>query len=215
MSDIVDIVDDCYSGREKPLTWSYLRYLVIHRTDLHNKTDANPDPVSDKDLGGKRLCEIFKAHPDPSPKGLGTCGLVPYHVLIKMDGTAEQMLPLTRRAAHARSYNSWSLAVAVVGDLTERSMVDVQWQSLLRVCLALAPINKGLSVIGHTDLTNASVDPDKKCPGKYLLTRYLEQLVAENLPFGWLDWTHDDNIHRLTSDGWRIYPEKNFGLPSV
>jgi len=150
-----------------------MKYIVIHRVSLANyDKDQNPDPISDELLNAKEVALRFKN------KALGTLGYTPYHILIKQNGTIEQMLPLSVRGAHSKGYNWCSWAVAVVGNTDQNEIKDAQYHPLVLVCKYLS--RPGLEIVGHTDLPGASADPNKKCPGRFLP---LEPIIKKISPY--------------------------------
>jgi hypothetical protein len=191
----------CYDNQGRPLEYSRIKMVVAHRTDLNQLAPGNPKPIADDLLTGWELCKRFYASPE-----LGTCCRPPYHVLIRMDGIAEQMIPLLTRGAHARLYNGVSLAVAVVGRIDRRPMRSEQWTALVSVCADLCVVNGGLDIVGHTDprLAGSSGDQNKKCPGQYLNTDTLEKEVVPKMPAGCQGWGEEQVKEYLTGRGWGL-----------
>jgi len=196
---IHNVVEDCCCARPTvPLRAEYVKYLVWHRTDLRHFTEANPDPIEDVHLTGPELCRRFRNH------GLGTGGRPPYHVLILVDGTIDQCLPLLTKGAHASGYNLSSWGVAVVGDMRYRTPTDAQWVSIIDVGLSLGQLGLGLDFVGHTVLPGASADPHKICPGKYLRPDAISHEVARRLAKGWSDVSIEKRLEMLAEDGWQL-----------
>jgi hypothetical protein len=163
---------DCYDGRVATLHYSRIRYIVIHRISLAFKTDANPHPIPDDQLGAVGLAMAFK------DRGLCTGGRPPYHILICMDGAAEQILPLSVQGVHARRYNDESIAIAMAGNTDMREAPLAQHKTLVEVCKPIYKLNGGLQIAGHTDLPGASGDPRKRCPGRFLPLEPIIQKVC-------------------------------------
>jgi hypothetical protein len=195
----------CYDGHGKPMQWSDIQFLVVHRTDLAQLGPDNPNPIPDEQLNGPELCQRFHDAPLQAPRGLGTGGRPPYHFLVCHDGHVEQCLPLYVRGAHAVGYNWRSIAVAVVGRCDRTELRPGQWSALVDLCLKLAPINGGLDIVGHTALPGGSGDPNKRCPGKFCDPYIVEMDVARKLPVGWRDLNRQDVEMRLIGAGITIY----------
>ena len=188
---VIDSTKLCTAN--KPLSYDAIKYLIIHRTDLEDKATGNDNPIANNLLTGTELVSRFK-----NPL-LGTCGLIPYHFLIRYPyGQVEQLLPLSRRGAHAIGYNYQSIGVAVVGRLDLGPASNDQYMTLVMICADLARINKGLIIVGHTDLPGASADKNKHCPGKYLdisKLRYdVEQKNLDELRYN--SGPHYDNMSK-------------------
>jgi len=160
-----------YDSRGVPLRPYSLTHAVVHRLSLSNYQKM---PVADLALTSEgivmRFCDLE----------LGTGGRPPYHVHVFGDGRVEQVLPLTIRGSHARGFNWRSIGVAVIGNTDEREIGGVQLYSLIWVLRVLRPLNKGLTISGHTELPGATSDPNKRCPGKYLSMEWVRASVAEN-----------------------------------
>jgi hypothetical protein len=180
---ILNRIKECYDFADRVNKYEDIKAIVIHKTDLKNKTEANPNPIPDEMLTAIELCTRFKNAPEPHPKGLGTGGRIPYHFLIRKNenATIEQMLPLCARGAHCIGYNWRSVGVAVVGDFEQHLLLENQWKNLVKLCSILAVVNGGLDIIGHTQ-SGGTWDANKKCPGKYLQTWTLEVEVSKLLP---------------------------------
>jgi hypothetical protein len=185
------------NGQVLPRT--VLSHLVIHRTDLDTLDPrANPDPVPNELLDGPALALRFNS------VGLGTGGLIPYHFLLRADAliwTLEQILPLSVRGAHAVGFNWRGIGVAAVGDFRKYPPPAGQYNKLVKLCALLIPINGGLVTAGHTDLSGASVDASKVCPGSFLPVKVLAGHALATLPADWNRWSADAVNARLTAAG--------------
>lgn len=177
-----------------------IQQIVVHKTSLSQKGEDNPCPIHDSVLDVYALCETFRDN-----KLLGTGCWMPYSVLIRRDGTAEQCAPLKIRTAHARSWNVSSIGIALVGDFDQQPPFSAQWRSLVCVISSLAMLNGGLDIVGHTDLYAASGDPNKHCPGKYLNLRQVEIEVANSLPNNWQKLDAYEVVDRLLEYGWVLH----------
>jgi hypothetical protein len=195
----INRIAECYDGRGVIMPIGNVRAIIVHRTDLCQWAPENPHPIPNDQLDGPSLCKVFMSQP-----GLGTGSRPPYHVLIKTDGTAEQMLPLSVMGEHCITMNHRSLAVAVVGDFNAIQPSLAQWETLVEVVASWAPINGGLDVLGHTDVPGGSANPGKRCPGKYLPVGPVEMEVARRLPVGWRLWNTEGVAAALAADGWGL-----------
>jgi hypothetical protein len=156
--------------------------IVVHKTSLSAAGSDNPHPVTDEALDGVSLVRTFASRPLPPPDGLGTCGLAPYHLLVRSDATVEQMLPLSLSGAHARAFNAKSWAIAYVG---ERPTV-YQVRAVERCCalLVLASVvvaGMPARIVGHTSLPGASASASKVCPHEALALARLVDAVKGRL----------------------------------
>lgn len=205
MLQVVNRIDECLTGREKPLSYDRLTYVVIHRTSLARKGPDNPSPVPDSLLDGPALAKAFRDNWKDPPDGLGTGGRCPYHFLIRTGGTCEQLLPLSVRGTHAVSYNPISLAVAVAGDFRFKEPSPAQWRSLTDVVAALCVYKRnGLHIVGHTQVPDSSHDERKECPGDNLsmsdLLGRVRSTIQDTTP-QWRGWTPDEARHHLIAKG--------------
>lgn len=196
---ITDKTEECTTGKEQPLAWERLTYIVIHRVSLARKTKSNPDPIPDAMLDGPELAKVFR------DRGLGTGGKPPYHFLVCQGGTIDQLLPITKRGAHAIGYNAMSVAVAVVGDFRHKTPAPAQEQAIVELCAALVPVKRnGLLIVGHTDVPGSSADENKVCPGAYLSTPDLVRKVRDRLQEtqpGWRAFTREEAQRHLVAKG--------------
>jgi len=97
-------------------------------------------------------------------RGFLGCG---YHLIIKRDGTVEHGRGLDEVGAHARGFNHNSIAVALVGGVTEEDVnvpennfTDNQFTSLREVLTELKEAYQSAQILGHRDLPNVN----KACP---------------------------------------------------
>ena len=190
---------ECYPGGGLPLRHQDVQYAVIHWTSLAKRVPENPNPIQDGLLTGPLLAQAFRQN-----ALLGTGKRVPYHVLILDDdkGTAQQLLPMSIRGSHARGYNRFSWAVAVVGE--GRPPSPPQRERLVQILAAWLPANGGLRVKGHMELPGASADPNKSCPGPWINPTVLGDEAKRILPPSWRTW--DTMFYRiwLESLGFRV-----------
>lgn len=177
---VEDVIAACGGTNSTRRTIERIGLVVLHRTSLSRHTPHNPHPVSDLLLDGPQLAKRFRN------TGLGTGGQVPYHFLVLVDGTVQQLLPLTRVGSHAKGYNTSSIGVAVVGsDLERRAPLHLQIDALVRLVAVLRGLNGGLRVVGHTALPGASTDPGKVCPGPHIVPDEIDRRAASYLPQGY------------------------------
>lgn len=179
---IVNRIPEClFDSERRPLDIDRIRYLVVHRIDLHRKGSDNPHPIPDAELDGPWLTAWHRTQP--------TIGRCAYHFLIKTDGTIEQLLPLSQRGAHAIGLNGRSIAVALVGDFREITPRTEQLAALLTLGNALLPLCR--EMIGHTDTPGHSKDPGKVCPGNRIALPLVAMAIRGRLPDGWAEWTKE------------------------
>jgi N-acetylmuramoyl-L-alanine amidase len=122
-------------------------YIVIHCSDTYETMDID-------------AATIRRWHVEE--RGWSDIG---YHKVILRDGTIEQGRPDTDSGAHAKNYNSKSIAVCMVGgrnddDQAEDNFTDAQWQSLQEIVIDLRTRWPNATVLGHRDLDGVT----KECP---------------------------------------------------
>jgi len=132
---------------------------VIHRFTLN---DGEDDVV--------RASDFLKAYP-----GLGGC--MSYDLCIKKNGIIQQALPTNRHGWHAKGWSKTRLGIAVFGDFRTEQPTDAQWESLVWLLAQLSVMKNAIRFAAHDQLTNASNDPDKKCPGYNLNMNLLHDYV--------------------------------------
>jgi hypothetical protein len=202
---ILNRTAECRAPNQRFDGLAHIKYLVIHRSSLARGGPDNPNPIPDDELDADNLARVYRENPEPPPDGLGTGGWVPYHILISPMGRVEQTMPLACRGAHAKGYNSESIAVAVIGDPRKRPLPAPQMRALVRTCADLVPINRGLVIGGHTvSFQNASADPNKICPGEHLRIPELVAAVTEKLPPNWRRHTNDELLTQLRLGGYVV-----------
>lgn len=120
-------------------------------------------------------------------------GKMPYHFVIKRDGTIEQALRLNVRGPHAQSWNGRSVAVVLIGDFTKETPPTEQLEALewLSRYLALA-LSPELRVYRHDELAGAA-GPGHICPGPKLdLSRVKQVMLAQ---------VHNEAMETLLREG--------------
>lgn len=177
MVTVIDRTRECLAGtRQGEIHYGNLTHLVLHKTGVSvRELPWLPDPLADKDCNAFELARRFRR---PNKY---TGGLVPYHVLVDVDGRAEQMLPLSMQGAHAVKRNAVALGIAYLGENPTQSQIV----TMFALATVLVPINAGLEVVGHTELPGASRDPRKVCPGSKLDLAWFRSAVAAKLAPGW------------------------------
>jgi hypothetical protein len=177
-----NVVAECYEGSGRELKLDDVAFVAIHRISLTNRDDAaNPHPIPDELLDGPSLATRFR---NPA---LGTGGRTPYHLLVRVDGAVDQMVPLGVRGAHAgvpsphTGYNWRSWAIAVVGEYREAS--QAQLIAAARMTALLLPATRGARVFGHSELPDAT--PNKVCPAPVVQMESFRTRVALTIPGGW------------------------------
>jgi hypothetical protein len=167
--DITGIIKDFHN---LPLreTWTG---VIVHRIEVSQEDASFGDEPSE-------IVRFFREH----PIGINaTGGDMPYPIIIEREGHITQTMPLNRISPHARSHNPTTIGVALVGDFRHQNVPLAQYESLISVCVnLLSHLQLGSSNIhGHDELSAASHDPDKICPGKYLDMNQLRAHVDTNL----------------------------------
>jgi N-acetyl-anhydromuramyl-L-alanine amidase AmpD len=95
-----------------------------------------------------------------------TGGLFPYHFLVTKTGAVLQFVRLSRTALGAGKYNTTSINVAWEGDFRKELLHAMQWNTGVLLTRALGRWSE--TIKGHSDLSGASADPNKVCPGPFL-----------------------------------------------
>lgn len=142
------------------------------------------------------VCRWFQTHPRIGLTG----GANPYHFIIDFDKT-EQALCLDECGAHARRWNSKSIAIALRGDFNYRHPTPYQKSALYQLCCLLSLSLGSIDIWGHTELPGATKDPLKRCPGVYLRMEQFREAVLDKLRGKMRDYTKDEIKEMLTSCG--------------
>lgn len=194
---VVDSTATCVPmSKLHPLRVPNIDIVVVHRLSLASETPENPEPIPDDMLNAAELARRFESY------ALGTGGQPPYQVLVRQDGIAEQVLPLLLRGAHAANYNWCSWGVAVAGNWDVREMPDRIWTALIQTVAVLSVVAE--RVEGHTELPNASRDPSKRCPGRYVNMPYLRRQAASRRPHDVDDWDIRRRLAYVTRAGFAL-----------
>lgn len=171
MTTVSDSIDQVAATNARRLDG--VRSIIVHRTSL----EGLDEPVPDEHLDGVTLARAFAPG---GPLASITGGACPYHVIVRRDGVAEQLLPLDRRGAHARWHNARTIGVAYVG--FDRC-TSLQYATLARVVAALLLATSAAAVQRHDDLSG--VDPDKVCPHRAFSVGALAWDADALLPTHW------------------------------
>lgn len=179
---VADRIAQCKARNTKTNYPDSIHHIVIHRISLAKyEKPWNYAPIMDGYLDALALA--FRFGNPLSPTG----GAIPYHLLIRKDGTCEQMLPLYTRGAHAIKANPYSIGLAVAvseGD----ALTDAQKVALPFVLAGLIPLNQ-LLCVSHDQVPGGSADASKICPG-FSWAEY-DMAARAMLPDGWRAWTHE------------------------
>lgn len=141
-----------------------IKFLIIHRIEI-NHADYSPDASG--------VTCFFET----GPGGEYTGGKMPYHYVIDQAGETIQCVEHSVSTPHARSYNPKSIGIAVYGDFRKEPPTHAQLFALVKLLTTLADCYPHARIAGHTELPNASSDPNKECPGKYLPVGRIKTLV--------------------------------------
>lgn len=169
-----------------PLAPSVLRpgnvsLVAVHRLSLSERADGNPTPIPDDQLIGT---EVVKRFTDPvHGRLLGTDRREPYHILIRTDAVAEQMLPLIIQGQHVASYNWCSWSIALVGRYHETELPDRMWAALIETLAVL-------DVLPNKIRSHSEIDANKQppCPGRFVNMDWLRDEVQKKKPPGCGGW---------------------------
>lgn len=126
-----------------------IREIVVHRFSLKG--------ISHEKLTADEVADFFERE----PMWVGV--RMPYHFVIRTDGTIEQALPLGVVGHHASGRNRNSVGIAVIGDFTKKMPTKAQESSLYILCRVIKDkIGQEAKITRHRPMN----DPDKDCPGK-------------------------------------------------
>lgn len=123
-----------------------VKHLVVHRNSIAK------DPI-----------EMAQRFRDPSLK---TGGAFPYHFLVLDDETVYQCLPLTKIGEAAKGLNTSGIQLCAIGDFRKSPPSAKQYSTLVDLAALLS--GAATDILGHTERTGHSLDPNKICPGKHL-----------------------------------------------
>jgi hypothetical protein len=147
--------------------------LVVHRIEVSQEDATFGDEP-------REIARFFREHPIGRQ---ATGGGMPYPLLISAAGTITQLVPLGRVTPHAKAHNQSTIGVAAIGDFRRSPPSSAQLGSLVGVCCSLLrqfglPVDR---LAGHDELAQASADPNKECPGRFLPMPGLRAQVAAAL----------------------------------
>lgn len=159
----------CHNGIFPTRPWSRITHIVVHRIGRELGTTC------------EELAAAFKDTSTPQSPGSFTAGQFPYSFFIDPDGEVHQTLYIEDVSWHARRWSYPGLGVAVSGDFRVEPLSPKQYTALVSLCSLLAYFLRVYNLVGHTELKNASRDPEKECPGKFLDMDALRTEVAEKV----------------------------------
>lgn len=168
---IVSRIAECADGKARNVLLS-----KRHRVILHRCTGGD---------GAIQIAEFYRTNPGAAA---ATGGEMPYHFVINRAGDVEQCLKMTDYGPHARAWSVSGFGVALVGDFRHERPNVSQWQSLGSLCVALCKLWGEPAIFGHTELADASTDPNKQCPGRNIDIELLRRYVAQRMA---VDAKHD------------------------
>ena len=199
---VIDRIREADDGRYKRL--SLPEKIVVHRigpeldcrvNDCHYCQTEYADTNRSHSFA-LHVCRWFQTHPRLGMTG----GENPYHFIIDFDKT-EQALCLDECGAHARRWNSKSIAIAVRGDFNHKHPTAYQKSALYHLCCILSLHLQKIDIWGHTELPSATKDPMKRCPGVYLRMEQFRAAVLDKLRGKMKDYTKEERKEILTSCG--------------
>ncbi len=150
---IENVINQCDDGKPRSRKFETVDKLIVHRIGESLGTT------------GEEIAEAFR-NTSKWAAGSYTGGEIPYHFIVRTDGTIDQCLTLGDHAPHARRWNASGLAVALIGDFRSIAPTPEQWDALTRFCGLW--VLYGLKLYGHDELPGGSKDPSKACPGVML-----------------------------------------------
>jgi len=162
MVEIVNRIAECDDGRSRGLHGKFPDKIVVHRTLKGNAVEIARRYISDP---------IINTY---------TGKEVPYHFFIEHDRVV-QTLRILDRGAHARRWNSSSVAVAVMWDPRYKPLPPAMKKNLIDLLNILCAWRGDVmnSLVGHDELPGGSKDKSKRCPAIDMNKLRLE--IANNL----------------------------------
>lgn len=163
-----DVVLRCTDGPRKRPPHSVVRFLVIHRIG----ESVGGDAVS--------IAASFRDNSKDNGPGSYTGYRMPYHFIVKPDGSVEQAVPLEDVAPHVKLYNNESIGIGIIGDFRAKPPTDEQVWSAAELCAMLREWYPGVRITGHTELgAKATSDPEKQCPGNQFPLAHMKLLTTQ------------------------------------
>lgn len=118
-----------------------------------------------------------------------TSGRMPYAFVVAPDGLIEQAALVVEVTPHVRGWNEACIGVCLIGDMRYEPPTSVQLRAAQWLCARLAALVGGPSKVwGHDELSGASADTGKRCPGRQLNMPAFRELVGREMPsvaHGW------------------------------
>lgn len=129
---------------------------------------------------GPSVPDIVKSFADTSEFAAGsyTGGKMPYTFILDEEGGVWQTLEVGDVGWHAKRWSKPGVGIACVGDFRKYEPTFQQSYSLSQLCTLLGYWLSDFQLVGHTELPEASSDPEKKCPGHLLDMDELRSKVA-------------------------------------
>jgi N-acetylmuramoyl-L-alanine amidase CwlA len=196
--------DTDFAQHIKSLDTSWADSVTIHHT-------AYPDlAMRPNGLTAKHMQYLMEYYRDEKGWSAGP------HLFID-DIAIMGMSPMTKRGVHARSFNSHSIGIEMLGNFDSDSPFDGRGsRSVKRTAKAVAAIldAKGLEPSAKTILFHRD-DPktSKTCPGKLITKAWFVDLVIQNMPGESFPVDSDKKPATLASRVERI--ENHLGLPPL
>ncbi|MEE8409324.1 MAG: peptidoglycan recognition family protein [Myxococcota bacterium] len=144
--------------------------VVVHRIEVSQEdVDYADTPVD--------IIRFFRDHPTGVE---ATGGKMPYPILIAADGTVTQTVPLGCITPHAKAHNADKIGVACIGDFRNQRLPAAQRRGFIRVVTDVMRLCnlEATCLHGHDELSDASEDPDKECPGHAMDLPWLRDSIA-------------------------------------
>lgn len=126
--------------------YSAYQTLVVHHSVIESATDL----LSVREV--QRLHLVDRGWAD-----------VGYHFLIGKDGTLYEGRTLSARGTHVAGYNTGSVGVCLLGNLSQNTPPDAQWQALIQVTVWLKALLGVTHLAAHRDFNELT-----ECPGNTL-----------------------------------------------
>lgn len=145
-------IGQCADGKDRAVDPRRRSSVVVHRTGM-----------------GNCALDISRAFQAEGPAGDATGHHMPYTIVIGRYGIVEQALRIGDYGPHALSWSITGIGVALIGDMRVEPPTRLQYDALIEVCSVLCGWLGGPSVVwGHDELRDATRDPLRECPGRYL-----------------------------------------------
>jgi N-acetyl-anhydromuramyl-L-alanine amidase AmpD len=171
---VVNRILECMSGARPPRPISRISTIMVHRISAEL---------------GENAVELAKAFRDQSKYAAGsyTGGQIAYTFIVRKDGVCEQAIPLSDVGWHALRWSREAIGIGVIGDFhLSDQPTEAQWETLIKLCSALAYFIGAYTLVGHTEVPGSTKDLNKRCPGQGLSMEDLRAHVAARLKDGFI-----------------------------